>query len=421
MLRTPPLSLLQIVPNYAAKPTGGAPARILYLGASLARHMDVTQAGFLPPGHTGPAPEPPEDTPPTQHFVPVPRSGAYRAADLVWGALGRVPFSVRNYTRTEMRAAIARLLEERRFDIVLLEGVHMGEYLPLVSSGGRRPLIVSDWHNIESEILRRYGQAASSPWRKAYARHAAGKLESYERWFVNQCDLHVTVSERDRERLIGDYGCGKPVVVIENGIPFAYFAGEASAQDRQRPRSRILFVGAMDYHANVAAAQDFAREVWPALRAAAPHLVFTVVGRNPPPALRALAGSDGIEITGTVPDVRPYYRDAVAAVVPLRVGGGTRIKILEAMAAGVPVVSTVLGAEGLTATPGEHYLLADSSAQMLAALQGLLADPARAERLSAAGRDFVHRRHDWSLLGDQLARHLLELASKTVAGTTVKP
>jgi len=368
--------------------------------------MAVTHVGFLPP-EAG-APSVPDD--PCHRFVAVPRSLSYRVSDLVRGAIGPVPFSVLNYTRKQMSQALQRLFQERPFDIAVLESVHLGGYLSLLRSTDCRPAVVCDWHNIESEILERYSRTSRRA-RKWYARLAASRLERYERWFVNQCDMHVVVSERDRDTLTRRYGSSVPVVVIENGVPLDHDSA-ADGQPPRAPRFRVLFTGAMDYHANIEAVTAFAAEVWPEIRAAVPHAVFTVVGRNPAAAVRALAGSPGIEVTGTVPEVRPYYREALAAVVPLRVGGGTRIKILEAMAAGVPVLSTSLGAEGLAAVPGQHYLLADSSEQMRAALADLLRNPEKAERLASAARDFVHQRHDWAVLGDRLAGHLLALASE---------
>ena len=369
--------------------------------------MAVTHVGFRL--KDAPPPAIPDSS--AHRFIGVPRPESYRMQDLMRGALGSVPFTVLNYTRAAMTETLSRLFQEQSFDIAVLEGIHLGGYLTQLRSADCRPAVVCDWHNIESEILHRYSLAARGPLRKFYARVAAGRLERYERWFVNQCDLHVVVSERDRDALVHRYGATAPVLVIENGVPLDYFsaAGEYSRETR---RFRVLFSGAMDYHANVQAAAWFASEVWPAMHSAAPEAVFTIVGRNPAPVVRALAGQPGIEVTGTVPDVRPYYREAAVAVVPLRIGGGTRIKILEAMAAGVPVVSTTLGAEGLAAEPGKHYVLADSAEQMRAALKSLIRDPQQGHRLTAAGRDLIRRRYDWATLGDQLAEHLLGLVAR---------
>jgi glycosyltransferase involved in cell wall biosynthesis len=172
----------------------------------------------------------------------------------------------------------------------------------------------------------------------------------------------------------------------------------------------------MDYHANIDAAVFFAREVWPKLAERVPDAVFTIVGRKPSDAVRALAAGERIEVTGTVDDVRPFYREAWVAVAPLRVGGGTRLKILEAMAAGVPVVSTGLGAEGLHAEPNRDYLLADTAGALVEAIAGLAGDAAKRTALIRAGRDLVERQYDWAALGDALAGHLLQLASESAKG-----
>jgi glycosyltransferase involved in cell wall biosynthesis len=372
--------------------------------------MAVTQVAFLPADVPASASQ--EIVEAGIRMIGVPRGGSYRAADLVRGIAGHTPFSVLNYTRAGMKQTIGRLLDERRYDIVLLEGIHMAEYLALLRRAQSRPAVVCDWHNIESEILVRYSRNAAAGPRKWYARNAAHKLENYERSFVNQCDLHVTVSERDRDTVAKAYGSAAPVVVIENGVPLDYYTDYRPGCDAKR--FRLLFVGAMDYHANVEAACRFAAEVWPQVRAALPHLVFTIVGRKPVAAVRALAGN-GIEVTGTVADVRPYYAEATAAVIPLQVGGGTRIKILEAMASRVPVVSTSLGAEGLDAIPGKHYLQADTPAAMLAALVGLSRDPGQAAQIAESGREFVRTHHGWDTLGDRLANHLLTLRGKVSA------
>ncbi|HKE26981.1 MAG TPA: glycosyltransferase [Bryobacteraceae bacterium] len=398
-------ALLQIAPRFNQTPTSGAEYRNLYLASRLARQMAVTHMGFRSPDAPGAV----ASDNPNHRFVAVPRNGSYRAQDLLRGALGPMPFSVLNYTRPEMSTAIADHFRKQRFDIVLLEGVHLGGYLSQLRSLDARPLVVCDWHNVESEILERYSRGANGGLRRAYARLTAKRLEQYERWFVNQCDMHIAVSERDAEVLRRSYGAKVPVVVVENGVPLEYFS---RVESDSRERFRVLFSGAMDYHANVEAAVWFALEAWPSIHAARPQAVFTIVGRNPSSAVRALGSQPGIEVTGTVPEVRPYYKEALVAVVPLRVGGGTRIKILEAMAAGVPVVSTALGAEGLVAAPGEHYVRADSSREIATAVTDLLANPSKAGCFVSAGRDLVRRRYDWTFLGDRLADALLQMLNK---------
>ena len=222
--------------------------------------------------------------------------------------------------------------------------------------------------------MRRYSEREPNFLRRTYARKTARQLSTLEQQATHDFDAHVVVSHRDRERLL-QLNPATSISVIENGVDSAYYSDQeiekahaawrihqrpvgAGVDDvRQSPRraNRIVFVGSMDYHANIDGVVDFAREVWPAVHERNPELVFTIVGRDPAAEVRQLATIRGIEVTGTVADVRPYYREAVASIVPLKVGGGSRLKILEAMAAGVAVVSTTLGAEGLDVQHGREH------------------------------------------------------------------
>jgi glycosyltransferase involved in cell wall biosynthesis len=179
----------------------------------------------------------------------------------------------------------------------------------------------------------------------------------------------------------------------------------------------------MDYHANVDAVVEFAHSVWPRMQAQMPDLIFTIVGRNPPPEVRQLAALTAIEVTGTVKDVRPYYREALAALVPLRVGGGSRLKILEAMAAGVPVVSTRRGAEGIEVKEGENILFAETGDEFCRRLAQISESETQWRRLSASGRVLAREKYDWAKLGDELARLYGELLSNRrsshVGGVTI--
>jgi glycosyltransferase involved in cell wall biosynthesis len=167
-------------------------------------------------------------------------------------------------------------------------------------------------------------------------------------------------------------------------------------------RGRILFVGSMSYHANIRAAVDFTRTVWPGIRERFPKWRLTLAGSDPAPAVRALGDEANVEVTGTVADIRPYYAEAIAAIVPMRTGGGTRLKILEAMAAGVPVVSTPLGAEGLAVSPGVDILIAEKDGDWLAQLSALDAQDDLWKRLAEAGRRLAAARYDWEALGQAL-------------------
>lgn len=167
-------------------------------------------------------------------------------------------------------------------------------------------------------------------------------------------------------------------------------------------RNRLLFVGSMDYQANIDAVVWFGDRVWPELSHRLPQLLFTVVGRDPSTAVIKLAAIPRIEVTGWVADVRGFYHDALAAVVPLHFGSGTRIKILEAMAANVPVVSTSAGAEGLDVLPDVHYLAAETPEDFRLAIENLHSDSPLRKRLTMNARRLVEKRYDWKLIGSRL-------------------
>jgi glycosyltransferase involved in cell wall biosynthesis len=234
------------------------------------------------------------------------------------------------------------------------------------------------------------------------------------------------VSEPDRARLLA-FAPGARAFVVENGVDVGHYSDEelerayeawrvgrpseassafeeAASLFRLEPRRRrVLFVGSMDYHANVDGVVSFARTAWPRVLEALPGATLTIVGRNPTPEVRALAELHAVEVTGTVEDVRPYYREALASVVPLNVGGGSRLKIYETMAAGVPVISTRLGAEGVETGEGACILFAETGDEFARALRDIAGDERRWHEMAAAGRRLVAERYDWSILGGQLA------------------
>jgi polysaccharide biosynthesis protein PslH len=343
--------------------------------------------------------------------VAIPRDSGYTLTKMVRGVLGQTPLPVLNYTTGPMKRALKHLLRVEDFDLVQVESIHLMAYLASIRQASirearKRPLVVCDWHNIESELMRRYSEREPSMARRAYARRTARLMSEFEGRALREFDAHVVVSPRDAERL-RRLNPEARVFVIENGVDTAFYS-DLGARDGSRAR-RIVFVGSMDYHANVDGAVGFAREVWPRVRDRQPELIFTIVGKDPAPAVRELAQLPGIEVTGTVDDVRPFYRDAIAAVVPLNVGGGSRLKILEAMAAGVPVVSTTLGAEGLEVQHDENILIADTSAQLFEAIVTVVENEGRHKHLSDAGRALVSSRYDWSRLGASLFRAYEEL------------
>ena len=262
------------------------------------------------------------------------------------------------------------------------------------------PKVLADWHNIESELMRRYAAQTNNIGRKLAGMRTADLLLSTEKKLLSRCKAHIVVSERERNELLR-LSPDADVHVISNGVDTSYFTA-LTAIDRKEEAPALLFVGSMDYHANIDAMTWFVNGAWQDIATRFPQLHFTIAGRHPAPAVQALA-SERVHVTGTVADLRKVYARAFAVVVPLRVGGGTRLKILEAMAAGVPVISTRRGAEGLEARDGVHFLLADTSEQISAAIATLLAAPDKRSRLIAEARRLVETQYDWNVLGQRLA------------------
>jgi glycosyltransferase involved in cell wall biosynthesis len=212
-------------------------------------------------------------------------------------------------------------------------------------------------------------------------------MRRYEGECGERFDAVIAISEPDRESFEEDYGW-RHVRAIETSVDLDYFrtAGRPEVPDR------VVFVGSMDWLPNQDGVKYFVERVWPLVRRRRHGATFRVVGRNPPPEIRRLSGVDGVEVAGTVPDVRPYLDEAAVMAVPLLVGGGTRLKIFEAMAMGKAVVSTTVGAEGLSVIPGEHLLIADDPSGFADAVVSTLESPEHRAALGDAARRLVNER-----------------------------
>jgi sugar transferase (PEP-CTERM/EpsH1 system associated) len=382
------MRVLFLSPRQCWPTTTGARLREYHLARQVSHDVELTILAFSEESMT-------DALPFCHEVIVVPPPERYTAWKLLRGIAARDPVPVLNYTTDAMREALGEVLARRAFDIVQIEGTPMAGYAEMIARSPDPPVVVYNWHNIESELMRRFA-AQSSFAKRIYANLTADRLEALEERMLGERAGHIVCSEREKRQLAA-IAPGAMIEIVENGVDCESFATSA-AQER---RDGLVFVGSMNYHANVEAAVDFVRDVWPRMRAEFPALSLKMLGSNPAPQVRALASEPGIEVTGTVPDVRPHYATALAAIVPLKTGGGTRLKILEALAAGVPVISTKAGAEGLELTPGEHLLIAETADEWLEAVRRV-SDPTLASALSAAGRTRVRERYDWSVPGARL-------------------
>jgi polysaccharide biosynthesis protein PslH len=399
------MRVLQIAPRLCWPLDTGAKLRNYHLGRVLAKQVPTSLLAFRD-----------RKSPNSisalervyEQVITVPRDAAYSVGKILRGGFGSTPLPVLNYTTESMRQSLERLLAEKDFDLIQIESIHLMSYLATIRAARNRPLVVCDWHNVESELIERYSQREKSVLRKRYARRTARLMSDFERRALVEFDAHVVVSARDAERLRA-HQADVRIFVVENGVDTAWYSDVKS--ETEHLLQRLVFVGSMDYHANIDGAISFAREVWPEVHAHHPELVFSIVGKDPPPEVRELARTPGIEVTGTVDDVRPFYREAIAAVVPLNVGGGSRLKILEAMAAGVPVVSTTLGAEGLEVTASQNILIADTNLELVEAIDQIVENQSLHAKIITGGRTLISERYDWSSLGVRLFQIYQELVS----------
>ncbi len=391
------MRILLLSPRQCWPLLSGAKLREYYLARALGEQAELTHVHFAEPGLL---PLSRSDLPFCREVISVSRPRAYTPWKIARGLTGHWPLPVLNYTSSEMSSAISRVARGQRYDLIHLDSIHMAAYVkPIAEAVGGAPRVVYNWHNIESEIMRRYRGGSL---RGAYSAITTRKMERLERSTLRSGFGHVVCSERERKLLLQIAPAAR-IAVVANGVDTEYFADAEAAPPS---RKDFVFVGLMNYHANVEAAVAFAREVWPRLRSRLPGSSLTLVGATPHPAVLALRDLAGVKVTGTVPDVRPYYRQALAAIVPLRTGGGTRLKILEAMAAGVPVVSTALGAEGLDVTPGENIVLADPTDPdaWVRELSRIAESEPWRQQLTVSARKLVCERYDWTILGESFCR-----------------
>ena len=268
-------------------------------------------------------------------------------------------------------------------------------------------------HNVESEIWRRHAETAATPVSRWLYSMQHARMMRYEERAICRFNGVIAVSNTDGSMLTQLYphAIGVPVCVVPTGVDTGFFTARPS-----RPESReLVFTGSMDWLPNEDAMRFFCREVLPRVRAAEPGVTLSIVGRAPTPAVRRLAAEPGVRITGRVDDVRPFVRNAAVYVVPLRIGGGTRLKIFEAMAMGRAVVSTSVGAEGLPVTSGEHLMIADGVEAFAREIVRLLRDLDQRRRLEAAARALVVERYDWSVVAGELEAALVRIARGTRA------
>ena len=338
---------------------------------------------------------------PVRHKVP-PRGSPGFLLQLCANAVSRLPLALSRYRSTEMRLVIDGLARGKSFDALVCDFLFPALNMPDLSR------CVLFQHNVETMIWRRHAETAPDPVRRAYFRIQAGRMFRLEGELCKAAGHVVAVSPTDCQRMREMFGVTR-ISTIGTGVNLEYFTPPAE----RTVLADLVFVGSMDWMANIDGVEYFVREVLPLIRRRKPDCTLAVVGRTPPPGILALAlAVPGITVTGTVPDIRPYLWGAAVSIVPLRVGSGTRLKIYESMAAKAPVVSTSVGAEGLVIDPPRNIRIADTPESFAEECLALLADPAERARVAKAGWEMVSARFSWNRIAGEFEEILVRHGSR---------
>ena len=386
--------ILMLTPQLPYPPQQGTSLRNLHMLRALAQSHQVSLLSFSE-GELSLGLEPLESVcrvlPPVRVLA---RSSADRIRQLATNSLPDVAQRLRN---PEFSDSLIRALTTDSYQAVQVEGLELGPYIELVRRYGPAAHIVLDCHNAETELQRRAMQVdfhTPSRWPVAlYSGLQIGRLARFEKWATQQADAILAVSRSDRAQLAKIGGVEEERIrVVPNTIDIAEY--ERRWPSTPEVTFDLVFTGKMDYRPNVDAVLWFARHVWPEIRRARPHTTWAIVGQRPHPRLERLRAEKGITLTGRVPHIQPYLAGASVCIMPLRIGSGTRLKLIEAMASGVPVISTTLGAEGFDVSDGRELLFADTPQQWIATILQLLADEEQRAMLSEAAKQFAAR-YDW--------------------------
>jgi glycosyltransferase involved in cell wall biosynthesis len=405
------LSILCVSQMPASPPRFGAQARVHGLMTQLARRHDLTAAMLVDEEFNVE-----ECRQAMQAYcgevvlVPNPygREGLAKRLLQLRSLASTRSFDRLRVTVPALQQALDRVLRTRRFDVVNLEFPYLGHcHLRQAPPGEGLPALVVDSHEMAYDLARQFAVGSPSFGRRLYAGANWRKLRREELGIYRDADGVYLCSAADERRLLDQLPEAR-TAVIPNAADVEYYRPRPT--DPPADGRTVVYFGLLSTVPNVDGVTHFVQDIWPRIAEAHREARCKIIGGRPPPSLLALAGPR-VELTGFVSDLRPHLAAAAAIVVPLRLGGGTRLKIVEAMAMGKAIVSTTLGAEGIEAVPGRNILIADEPAAFADAVNGLLAEPGLAARIGRSARQLAAERYAWSVAAQALEgfyRRILE-------------
>lgn len=324
-------------------------------------------------------------------------SRAARALDYLTRLPSGKPYAVSRFESPRVSEALKTVLAERQFDLAICDFLDAAVNLPAEMNV---PCVLFQ-HNVECEIWRRHAETETNPLKRLVYGMEFRRMRVYEKAIVEKFSHVIAVSERDR-KLMSEWVDAARITVMPTGVDLEQYAPAAPKPDGST--LQVIFVGAMDWEPNIDGVEYFCRKIWPMVLAKMPNARFRIVGRNPDARVLSLAG-ETVEVTGSVPFVIEHLREATVVVVPLRIGGGTRLKIYEAMAAGKAVVSTSVGAEGLDVHHGRDIVLSDDPSNFAECVVSLIRDVEYRRRIEAAAAELVEQ-YGWPLVAVKFAEIL---------------
>jgi polysaccharide biosynthesis protein PslH len=386
----PRLSVLVVSAQFPYPPRSGFAMRVFQLVRALSRVHDVTLLSYIEPEQRAQV-DGLRQTCAVEVVEWHPRSRrAKRMAQIV--SLGsRTPYVSRELRSDALQHAIDALCARTRFDVIQLESSLLCTFdLP------RGPRLILDEHNLESEVHARSGARERSRTRRLFGAIEAARLRRFEQACWARADGCLVTSERE-EPVIRRHAPGRVVAVVPNGVDLDRFRPDP---DATRGGS-VIFNGRLDYRPNIDAASWLVDEIWPRVMELRPSARLSIVGRGDPRDLQRLR-RPSVEVTGEVPELVPLLAAAAVVVVPIRLGGGTRLKVVEGLAMGKAMVSTTLGCEGIAVQNGVHLVIEDDADAFAQAVSQLLIDPERAAMLGGNGRALMEDEYSWDLASTRL-------------------
>ena len=384
------MNIILVTAQFPHPPRSGMTMRVYQLLRQLARRHNVTLLSCAEPAHRDAVMELREELP----VVVIERSQQSRAAkrsNQLRSMVSMQPFSSREVYSDELQRTLDELCVTTSCDVVQIEGTVLGG-LSVPSAVG----VILDEHNIDYEVFERMCEGERSLIRRMYNHWEYKRVRRFEQQCWTRVDGCIVTSERE-EPIVQSIAPNIATAVVPNAVDLKYFL---PSRDAVEPNS-VVFNGTLGYRPNIDAAYHLADEVWPLVLERCPDAKLTIVGRASDADRRRLT-RPGVVVTGEVSDIRPYLQHAAVVAVPVRMGGGTRLKVVEGLAMGKAMVSTTVGCEGVAVRDGEHLLIGDGAAEFAARILECFANPKLRDRLGAAGRRLTEEEYSWDLAGERL-------------------